>query len=137
MPWEEKKNHLYWAGSSIDSYHQDSDWKTMQRVRFVKDMNNASLDVSLMRRDDKTGRWKAHNDMMGTLSKYADVKFTVLDMCAEATCEEMKDPKNSLVWEKKEPPKEPYANRFLMDVNGHTLPNASVACSVRGVWCSR
>ena len=121
MPWEEKKNHLYWAGTSIDGYYQDSNWKNMQRVRFVKNMNNPSLPVALMRRDEKSGRWKAHNDTMGSLSKYADVKFTVQDMCAEKTCEEMRDPENGVVWKGKEPATEPYANRFLMDIDGHTF----------------
>ena len=65
IPWEEKKNHFYWAGTTIDGYYQDSNWKTMQRVRFVKNMNNASLPVSLMRRDESSGRWEAHNDTMG------------------------------------------------------------------------
>lgn len=121
MPWEEKKNHLYWAGTSFDGYYQDSNWKNMQRVRFVKNMNNASLPVSLMRRDEISGRWRAHNDTMGSLSKYADVKFTSQDMCEEKICEEMRDPKNGVVWKGKEPVTEPYANRFVMDVDGHTF----------------
>lgn len=121
MPWEEKKNHLYWAGTSIDGYYQDSNWKNMQRVRFVKNMNNASLPVSLMRRDERSGRWKTHNDTMGSLRKYSDVKFTFQDMCSEQICEEMRDPENGVIWKGKEPPTEPYANRFLMDVDGHTF----------------
>ena len=121
MTWEEKKNHLYWAGTSIDGYYQDSNWKTMQRVRLVKDLNDASLPVSLMRRDDEDGLWKEHNDTMRSLSKYVDVKFTLQDMCEEKICNEMKDQKNGLVWKGKEPSTEPYANRFLMDVDGHTF----------------
>lgn len=121
MPWEQKKNHFYWAGTTIDGYYQDSNWKNMQRVRFVKNMNNASLPVSLMRRNEKSGRWEAHNDTMGSLSKYVDVKFTVQDMCDEEICKEMKDPKNGLLWKEKEPAAEVYANRFLMDVDGHTF----------------
>lgn len=121
MPWEEKKNHLYWAGASIDGYYQDSKWKNTQRVRFVKNMNKASLPVSLMRRDERSGRCKAHNDSMRSLSKYADVKFTFQDICSENICEEMRDPEDSVVWKGKEPPTEPYAKRFLMDVDGHTF----------------
>ncbi len=121
MPWEEKKNHLYWAGTNFDGYAQDSNWKNMQRVRLVKDLNNASLPVSLMRRDETSGLWKAHNDTMGSLSKYTDVKFTAQDMCDEAICKEMKDQENGVVWKEKEPFTEPYANRFLMDVDGHAF----------------
>lgn len=47
MPWEKKKSHLYWTETSFDGYYQDSNWKNMQRVRFPKNMNNASLPVSL------------------------------------------------------------------------------------------
>ena len=122
MPWEKKKNHLYWAGTSLDGYYQDSNWKNMQRVRLVRDMNNASLPVSLLRREDEgSGRWEAHNDTMGNLSQHVDVKFTTQDMCDEAICEEMRDPKNGLVWKDKEPYTEPYANRFLMDIDGHAF----------------
>lgn len=121
MPWEKKKSHLYWAGSSFDGYYQDSSWKSMQRVRFVKDLNNASLPVSLMRREEGSDRWKAHNDTMGSLSQYVDVKFTVQEMCDETICKEMKDPKNGLVWKEKEPPTAAYANRFVMDVDGHAF----------------
>lgn len=121
MPWEQKKNHLYWAGKTIDGYYRNSNWKNMQRVRFVKNTNNASLPVSLLHWDEKSGRWEAHNDTMESLSKYVDVKFTAQDMCDEQICKEMKDPKNGVVWKDKEPPNEPYANRFLMDVDGHTF----------------
>lgn len=121
MPWEEKKNRLYWAGTSFDGYYQNSNWKNMQRVRFVKNTNNASLPVSLLRRGEKSGRWELHNDTMESLSEYVDVKFTAQDMCDENTCKEMKDPKNGVIWKDKEPFKEPYANRFLMDVDGHTF----------------
>ena len=121
MPWEKKKSHLYWAGTSLDGYYQDSNWKTMQRVRFVKDMNNASLPVSLMRRDDKAGRWEAHNETMSSLSEYVDVKFTAQEMCDEVICKEMKEPENGLVWKEKEPPTEAYANQFVMDVDGHAF----------------
>ena len=121
MPWEEKKNHFYWAGTNFDGYAQDSNWKNMQRVRLVKEMNNASLPVSLMRQDETSGLWKAHNDTMGSLSKYTDVKFTAQDMCDEAICKEMKDQKNGVIWKEKEPFTEPYANRFLMDVDGHAF----------------
>ena len=121
MPWEKKKSRLYWAGSSFDGYYQDSNWKNMQRVRFVKEMNNASRLVSLMRQDEKSGHWEAHNDTMGSLSKYVDVKFTVQEMCDDLICKEMKDPKNGLVWKEKEPPTKAYANRFVMDVEGHAF----------------
>lgn len=121
MPWENKKSHLYWAGSSFDGYYQDSNWQTMQRVRFIKDMNNASLPVSLLRREEGSGRWKAHNDTMGSLSQYVDVKFTVQEMCDKTICKEMKNSKNGLVWKEKEPPREAYANKFVMDVDGHAF----------------
>lgn len=49
------------------------------------------------------------------------MKFTVQDMCDEQICKEMKDPKNGLLWKGKEPAAEVYANRFLMDVDGHTF----------------
>ena len=42
-------------------------------------------------------------------------------MCAEEICREMKDPKNGLIWKEKEPATETYANRFMMDVDGHAL----------------
>lgn len=106
MPWEKKKSHLYRAGTSFDGYYQDRNWKNMQGVRFVKDMNNASLPVSLMRHEEKSGRWKAHNETMSSLSEYVDVKFTAQGMCVEVTCKEMKIPENGLVWKEKEPPTE-------------------------------
>ncbi len=123
MPWEEKKKRLYWAGTSFDGYYQDSGWINMQRVRLVRDMNNASLPIPLMRRDEKSRRWEAHKDTMGSLSEYVDVKFTALaqDQCKEAICKEMKDAENGLVWGEKEPVTEPYANQFLMDVDGHAF----------------
>lgn len=93
----------------------------MQRVRFVKDMNNASLPVSLMRHEEKSGRWKAHNEIMSSLSEYVDVKFTAQEMCDEVICKEMKNPENGLVWKEQEPPTAAYANQFVMDVDGHAF----------------
>ena len=47
-PCGQKKNPLYWAGTTFDGYYQDSNLKDMQRVRLVKDMNNASKPIVLL-----------------------------------------------------------------------------------------
>lgn len=105
IPWEKKESHLYWAGTSFDGYYQDNNWKNMQRVRFIMNMNNASLPVSLMRHEEKSGRWRAQNETMSSLSEYVDVKFTAQEMCDEVICKEMKNPENGLVWKDKSLPR--------------------------------
>ena len=114
-------NRLYWADSSFDGYYQDSNWKSMQRVRLVKDMNNATLPVSLTPRNEKSGLRKAQKDTMGSLSKYVDLKSTAQEICDGEIFKEMKDPKNGLVWKEKGPPTEAYVNLFMMDVDEHAF----------------
>ena len=74
-----------------------------------------------MYRDEFSGLWKARNEIMGSLSELVDMKFLGQAGYNKIICKEIKDPVNGLIWKKKESPAEAYANRFLMDIDGHAM----------------
>ena len=122
MPWDQKENQLYWMGGLKDGYFEDSRWKTSQRFRFVKEFNNGSKPISLLRQNVEFGPWEPYKATMKDLSQYVDVKFAdpVSGHCSKDVCTEMKDPKEGLVIAKAEPMEAPYGSKFAFDIDGHS-----------------
>ena len=122
MPWDQKENQLYWMGGMTDGWFGDSRWKTSQRFRFVKEFNNGSKPISLLRQNVESGSWEPYRATMKALSQYVDVKFSdrIWNHCSENVCKEMKDPKEGLVVAKIEPMEAPYGSKFAFDIDGHS-----------------
>ena len=120
MLWDEKENRLYWVGSTSGGFFRDSSWKTSHRERFVKDFNNGSKPISLLRQKSESDSWEPYKATMKALSNYVYVKLSNLDHCTEAVCKEMADPKGGLVFTEKEPTKASYGSKFAFDIDGHT-----------------
>ena len=122
MPWDQKENRVYWMGAKTDGYFSDDRWRSSQRYRFIRDLNNGSKPISLLRQNIDSSSWEPYNATMKALSKYVDVKFSdrVQNHCSEAVCKEMEDPKEGLVTSNREPTGAPYGNKFAFDIDGHS-----------------
>lgn len=120
MPWDQKKNRLYWLGDTTDGiWKNDRFWRRGQRYRLVRDLNNASKPITLYQQNSESGAWKAYRSTMRTLSKYIYVKFYKLTHCtSDELCEKIKDPKEGVAFTSKETYKDSYSSKFSFDVDG-------------------
>lgn len=118
ITWDQKENRLYWTGSTMDGVWNDDSWRTSQRFRLVRDLNNGSKPISLLRQNGDS--WEVHNSTMSALSEFVHVKFSDVRHCSEEECERMRDPKEGLALTSHEDIKESYGSKFAFDIDGHS-----------------
>ena len=118
MPWDEKENRLYWTGGTSDGFFEDDKWRMSHRYRFIRDFNNASKPISLLRQNTKSSFWEPHQTTMGTLLKYIYVKLTRVDHCLEAECKRIKEPEEGLAFVAPEGMQASYGSKFAFDLDG-------------------
>jgi hypothetical protein len=81
-PWNEKRDGLYWAGSSTGGEAKQHSWQHLHRHRFVGLSNRADNRILLLN-ETEPNKWIQYEDTMATLSNLFDVKFTNLVQCDE------------------------------------------------------
>lgn len=54
MPWGDKKNDMFWRGSSTDGYTLDGAWRTFVRARFVHEAYQKALALAPTRKTPST-----------------------------------------------------------------------------------
>jgi len=84
MAWSEKKNNVYWRGSTTGGYAQDGRWRDYQRQRFVKLAQNLGKQqhIYLQGEDDSISAVKS-SFLNGRLF---DVGFTRIFQCDRKFC---------------------------------------------------
>lgn len=118
MPWDQKENRLYWTGSTQDGFFKDDSWKTSHRFRFVRDFNNQSKPISLLRQNDDSGSWEPYPSSMKALSDYIHVKFSDVHHCSDEVCEKIRAPSSGLAFTAKEGLPASYGSKFAFDIDG-------------------
>lgn len=119
IPWDKKENRLYWVGGTHDGVFSDDRWRGGQRFRAVKDLNNGSKPISLLRQNRDNGSWELYKSTMETLLGYAHVKFSELDgHCRGDLCDKIKDPKSGVAFTSPEGTIAGYGSKFAFDIDG-------------------
>lgn len=116
IPWDQKENRLYWTGGTTDGNFHDESWRNSHRFRLVKDLNNETKPISLLRQKD--GAWESHKSTMGALSKYIHVKFSGVSHCSNEECDRIRDPAEGLAFTSHEDMKTSYGSKFAFDIDG-------------------
>ena len=83
--WNNKKNDLYWIGTTFSGYHHNGSWRVSQRFRFVSLMIDALRPIKLLRQV-KAQVWEKYQSSVDQISHLTDVKFTSQKLCDEADC---------------------------------------------------
>ncbi|KAF1809859.1 hypothetical protein P152DRAFT_440852 [Eremomyces bilateralis CBS 781.70] len=115
-PWSDKKNRLYWAGSTTGS-HQASTWKSHHRQRFIALVNSLDNSTHTFLIESKPGNWvptMSHE----IFSQLYDAKFTDVIQCEGATCDEEK---GFFHLEEREGYGTAFKNHFLFDLDGNSF----------------
>ena len=115
--WHEKKNDLYWAGTTTGGYHHDGSWKFTQRFRFVSLLNDPSRAITILDKPSPKATWTAQHSTIQQLSNKFNAKFTKQKLCAEADCDAQKaDP--TLRWGSPDSETEYKTHRLVIDIDG-------------------
>ena len=116
VAWDEKKNDLYWAGTTTGGYHHDGSWKFTQRFRFVSLLNDASRPITLLRQSPSKA-WDTYPASVKRISDKLNVKFTKQKLCAEEDCAAQKAD-STLRWGEPDSQTEYKNHRLVIDIDG-------------------
>ena len=90
VPWSEKDNELYWAGSTTGGRgKKDGLWRRMHRQRFVRLVNDRTAPIELLEQGHahQAGTWVAHQTTMDSVADLFNVSFTAIIQCDEDVCD--------------------------------------------------
>ncbi|KAL7930755.1 glycosyltransferase family 90 protein [Trichoderma chlorosporum] len=86
--WDEKRNNLYWAGSTTGGFATDANWANYQRQRFVKLAQNIEKrEYYYLRKTGNIMQRVASSFLNGRLF---DVAFTRIFQCDRKYCRDQK-----------------------------------------------
>lgn len=116
MEWEEKRNNLYWAGSTTGGYAaDDSRWRDFHRQRFVALAQGKAAEYQYLREEGgviKTVKSRFLN------RRLFDVDFTRVFMCALRTCQDEKDYFGDKGWADKDAA---LGSKLVFDLDGNGI----------------
>jgi len=117
-PWSEKREGLYWAGSSTGGEANHHSWESLHRHRFVSHVNGTDNPVLLMNETSPDhGNWTTYPSTMSTVSHLFDVKFTTLYDCSDPACDAALKAKFRVA--EHEDVSMSYSSKLVIDVDGN------------------
>ncbi|OAA77782.1 Lipopolysaccharide-modifying protein [Akanthomyces lecanii RCEF 1005] len=122
MPWADKKNKLFWRGSTTGGFSRNGGWRRQHRQNFVEKINGATdapLFVdSAAQGSSKSHRWNAEQVPRGDHRKLVDVRFSHIGQCDPGDCQAQKQH-----FKVKDAVDMQYAwnYRFLLDMDGNAF----------------
>ncbi|GAM89510.1 hypothetical protein ANO11243_075490 [Dothideomycetidae sp. 11243] len=123
MPWSDKLNKVYWAGSTTGMYTRlsdlDSPTAESHRHRFIRLTNNphSKKPHTFLSQSDPSEPWTAYKSS-DVLSPLYDTKFTSSVQCDDDACAAQE---SLYRFAAPEPQNTSFANRFLMDIDGNSF----------------
>ncbi|KAI1295198.1 hypothetical protein F5Y03DRAFT_309886 [Xylaria venustula] len=116
VEWEEKRNNLYWAGSTTGGFSHPGQWQNLQRHRFVELAQNLKhRSFSYLREKGGIISRVASSFLNGRLY---DVAFTSVLQCETKACKEQHQYFVTKPWASRD---QPYHSRLVFDVDGNGI----------------
>lgn len=90
-PWENKRESLYWRGSTTGGWSEDGGWRRHHRQRVVQLLNSAG-QASVLEQSSTNANstadplWLPHTIKRSSLAHLINVSFTGVGQCAENDC---------------------------------------------------
>lgn len=114
VEWAQKRNNLYWAGSTTGGYARNDEWHGQHRQRFVE------LAQNLARRQHSYLQEK-HGEISRVESSFLnsrlfDVAFTRIFQCGRRACRDQRAYFNARSWE---PSDRGLGSRLVFDTDGN------------------
>ncbi|KAL8736880.1 MAG: hypothetical protein Q9181_002246 [Wetmoreana brouardii] len=119
FPWDDKKNQLFWRGSTTGGFSRDGGWRRQHRQLMVEKMN--ALDTAKVV-DNQNGSdptaWKLRDVQRNDYKDMFDVKFSHIGQCDPGDCDAQKE-----YFEVVKPSEqhEAWAYKYLLDMDGNAF----------------
>ncbi|KAM0276764.1 hypothetical protein ACHAQH_006413 [Verticillium albo-atrum] len=132
-PWAEKKDQLYWRGSTTGGYSHDGGWRRQHRQRFVQRINSKAhaqvlVDVAnepapgaepeAPPTTPNTPRWEVREVARGDYKDVVDVAFSYVGQCDPGDCDAQHE--FFKVQEHAEQT-DAWAYKYLLDIDGNAF----------------
>lgn len=114
--WKEKKNNIYWAGSTTGGYASNSQWRSFHRQRFVALAQNLERKCHVYLRDLGGVVTSVASNVLDT--RLFDVAFTRIFQCSMKSCREQKMYFRTKPWADKH---EAFRSRLTFDMDGNGI----------------
>lgn len=117
-PWEQRKDSLYWRGSTTGGFSRNGGWRRQHRQRFVSRIN--SVDEARILTNDGTisQKWTVATVPRGEHKDIIDVSFSHIGQCDEADC----DAQRAYFDVKPQAPMETaYKHKHVLDLDGNAF----------------
>lgn len=117
-PWEQRKDSLYWRGSTTGGFSRNGGWRRQHRQRFVSRIN--SVDEARILTNDGTisQKWTVATVPRGEHKDVIDVAFSHIGQCDEADC----DAQRAYFDVKPQAPMETaYKHKHVLDLDGNAF----------------
>jgi hypothetical protein len=87
MEWNEKKDSLYWRGSTTGGFSREGGWRRQHRQRFVTRLNkNEKAKILDNMGDDDHQKWIPKDVQRRKYKDLMDVHFSHVGQCDEGDC---------------------------------------------------
>ena len=117
--WEEKKNKLYWRGSTTGGFSRDGGWRRQHRQRFVERIN-ALDNTKVLGNQTASGsaEWTIKEVPRAEFKNLLDVKFAHIGQCDPGDCDAQRE-----YFEVVNPDKQhdAWKYKYLLDIDGNAF----------------
>ena len=130
VDWEDKREVMVWRGVTSGGTQNAENWQRMHRQRLVMQVNSTNMvgkEVRILtEQPEKKGEYENYREFHPSqfAQEHTDVGFTETWGCFPEDCPFYKD-----VWTLKDeiPLGEQFANKFVVDVDGHSFSGRWIA----------
>ena len=118
VSWEEKRDELYWTGSTTGGFATEHNWHMLHRQRMVR-LTNGDLGrrITLLN-ETRPGRWTQYNATMDAVAHLFNTKISAVIQCDDEACETQKKAFNRTE-ELQEDLSISYRSKYNLDVDGN------------------
>ena len=116
MPWEEKKDQMYWRGSTTGGFSRAGGWRRQHRQRFVKKIN--SLGTAYTMENTTSDGWGTSEINRQEYKDLFNVTFSHVGQCDPGDCDAQRE---FFHVADRVPPDDAWNYKYLVDIDGNAF----------------
>lgn len=120
MPWKEKKDKIYWRGSTTGGFSRDGGWRRQHRQHLVQKINAGDQAKILINRGEEESRedWQIKEVPRSDFKELFNIFFSHIGQCDPGDC----DAQNEF-FDVKETAKQQdaWGYKYLLDIDGNAF----------------